>query len=336
MECAVVIHAEEEFDWYGKFNRHNDEITHHRELLTTVHKLLEVGAKVTLALDYAFINSSQGKQAIEALVALKSTNIEFASHLHPWVTPPFDECADDGTITEFHSYPGNLDKSLEFEKLKTLTLAIESLTGVRPFTYLAGRYGIGKNTYTILNELGYTIDISPSAYSDFRADGGPDFRTTTNQHFQNSNVAIFPHTSAFISKLTPLSNYFNNNPEAYRKFETSLPLRIAAKLLGLKKLRFSTEGVQIRDLKKIVSTLRDNGQQELILSLHSSSLKPGLTPYTSGRNGSSTIGEDTCKFVEWMLKTQYVQPTLVSEFSAINHAKVNQSQHDYHLGCHSH
>jgi hypothetical protein len=326
MECAVVIHTEEEFDWDGGFNRHNNSISHHQELLTTVQNLLKVGAKVTLALDYAFIRSAQGKQVIESLVAMDSPDIEFASHLHPWVTPPYDECAEDGSVTVHNSFAGNLDKALEFEKLKTLTLAIESLTKVSPTTYLAGRYGIGNNTYTSLKQLGYTVDISPSAYCDFSRSGGPDFFTTTNQSYRENELSVFPHTSAFISAFPLVGNYFNNNPDAYRKFETVLPLRIIAKLLRVKKLRFSTEGVPFNDLKKIVTTLRKNGQKELIMSLHSSSLKEGLTPYSSGRNGSLTIGDDTCKIVDWMLNTQDIQPALVSNFSAVGHSNLEHVQ----------
>lgn len=319
MECAVVIHTEEEFDWNGGFNRFNDNVSHHTQFTTTVKQLVDIGAKVTLALDYAFINSPQGRQAIEELVGLASPNIEFASHLHPWVTPPFSESDSEGNVDEYHSFAGNLARDLEFAKLKTLTDAIEALTHHAPTTYLAGRYGIGKNTYEILHALGYKTDISPSAFSDFTSIGGPDFSSTTNGHYIKQGIEVFPHSSAFLSVVAPLANYLNKKPELFARIQSSPPLKLLGKIARLKKLRFSPEGVPIYELKRIYSRLQQTGHQHLILSLHSSSLKSGLTPYSTG-NTAADIGESTVEIMTWLLNNNKVIPSLVSEFSRLEKA----------------
>ena len=49
-----------------------------------------------------------------------------------------------------NSYPGNLPRDLEAEKLRLLTEKITRSFGTRPVTYLAGRYGFGPNTGEIL------------------------------------------------------------------------------------------------------------------------------------------------------------------------------------------
>ena len=97
------------------------------------------------------------------------------AHLHPWVSPPFEE-----EVNARNSYPGNLPPALEREKLRLLTERIEASFGTRPRTYLAGRYGFGPHTGAILEELGYEVDISPAVPIDFSADGGPDYSAFTS------------------------------------------------------------------------------------------------------------------------------------------------------------
>ena len=82
-----------------------------------------------------------------------------------------------------NSYPGNLPRELEREKLARLTDRITERFGTRPTVYLAGRYGLGPNTATILEELGYEVDLSPCVPMDFTADGGPDYSGATNHPY---------------------------------------------------------------------------------------------------------------------------------------------------------
>ncbi|WP_036829761.1 hypothetical protein, partial [Photobacterium sanctipauli] len=126
-KLSIIIHAEEEFNWDRGFFRSNTDVSHGRELIDFVDDIINNGAKVTLAMDYPFIKSSDGKEVINHFRRLEGKDIEFASHLHPWVTPPYDD--DNDEVENYFSFPGNLTKESEFNKLKNLTDEIEKETG---------------------------------------------------------------------------------------------------------------------------------------------------------------------------------------------------------------
>ena len=131
-KLAIVIHTEEEFDWNADFNVNSTSVTHGIELLEFVKRLATMGAKTTLAMDYAFLNSKQGKMCIAGITQDEKTlkSIEFAAHLHPWVNPPW-ETEQKGTIPEPLSYPGNLPYLQELAKLTALTEKGRMSTEVR-------------------------------------------------------------------------------------------------------------------------------------------------------------------------------------------------------------
>ena len=53
------------------------------------------------------------------------------AHLHPWVSPPYTE-----EVSQRNSFPGNLPRDLEHEKLARLTERIAANFGTRPMVYL--------------------------------------------------------------------------------------------------------------------------------------------------------------------------------------------------------
>ena len=157
-KLSIVIHAEEEFNWDDGFYRSNTSVSHGDELIEFVDEIIQCGGKVTLAMDYPFITSPDGKRVVKHFKSQEGSNIEFATHLHPWVSPPFED--GNNEVPNQNSFPGNLPKDLEFQKLKLLTEEIQKETGTRPVTYLAGRYGIGENSAEILKSLDYKVDLS--------------------------------------------------------------------------------------------------------------------------------------------------------------------------------
>ncbi len=116
VKLAIVIHAEEEFDWDGGFYRSNTNMTHADSLIELIDEILKLNGKVTLAMDYPFVTSDGGRKVVGYYRACSGDKVEFAAHLHPWVCPPFEN--SDDPVSEDYSYPGNLSKELEYEKLK--------------------------------------------------------------------------------------------------------------------------------------------------------------------------------------------------------------------------
>ncbi len=273
----TVIHTEEEFDWSAPFDRAATAVTHLRELGRVQDIFARHGAKATYVLDYPVVSQEAGVLAIKA--AIKDQAITIGAHLHPWVNPPFTEA-----VSTVHSYPGNLPAQLEREKLSRLTDCITTAFGIRPHTYLAGRYGFGPRTLSILQELGYRIDLSAVAMSDFRSDGGPDYRDLDNSSFWQGVPAILrvPHSVADVGYLCRNGKrLYDTSPSA---LSSTLHLEgVLARCRAVERVRLTPEGFSLRHLKSATRVLVKARVPVLLFSFHSPSVAPGHTPYVRDR-----------------------------------------------------
>jgi hypothetical protein len=280
---SIVIHTEEEFDWSGGFKASNNQVTHERELFSMCENMIKLGCKITCALDYAFVDSTQGKWFIESMLSKHPQSVEFATHLHPWVNPPFANDYDK-FIDEQASYPGNLPEALEREKLLVLTEKIHAATGILPTAYLAGRYGVGPNTYKILNDLGYKIDVSVTPFTDYTAQSGPNFFSYNNQSFIKESILCIPHSTGYISYVSAFSDWLNKDYTNLPRLNRSILGKVILKLLGVEKVRLSPEQYTAMQMKKLINSLERIGIEHLIYSFHSSSAMLGGSPYSETQN----------------------------------------------------
>ncbi len=313
---AIVIHTEEEFDWNGGFFRSNNQVTHGKKLTEFCEKLIAVGAKITFALDYAFVDSTEGQKVIAYFKEHHYNQVEFATHLHPWVNPPFTENnGGKDEVDNDKSYPGNLIKELEYQKLKALTEKITDLCDTPPKTYLAGRYGIGDNTNDILQKLGYKIDVSISPFTDFSHQQGPDFSAFNNDVTIKNGVINWPHTTAILSALGLITKYFNKEPSKFEQWQKRPFSKLLMKLLRVKRQRLSPEGFALSDLKKITNTQLTLGQESFIFSFHSPSVQAGLTPYVKTPAEEAAFFQTTLDYINWFQQSCNGQTTLIKENS---------------------
>ena len=165
---TVVIHTEEEFDWGKPYDRRATGVEHMRHIERAQAIFDEYGIVPNYVIDYPIASQDIAIRPLKAFA--DSGRALIGAHLHPWVSPPFGE-----EVNVRNSYPCNLPRALEADKLGRLTEKIAESFGASPLTYLAGRYGFGSNTGRILEDLGYQVDISPAVPIDFSADGGPDY-----------------------------------------------------------------------------------------------------------------------------------------------------------------
>ena len=269
---AVVIHTEEEFDWAKPHDRNATGVEHMRHIGRAQSVFDEFGIVPNYVVDYPIAS-----QAI-AIAPLRdfadSGRALIGAHLHPWVSPPHDE-----EVNARNSYPGNLPRALEAEKLRRLTDRIEASFGSRPRTYLAGRYGFGPNTAGILEELGYQVDISPAVPIDFSSDGGPDYSGYTSDPFWfGARLLGLPGTGGYVGRLR------TGGTALYR--QVTRPLMRRAKLAGLvarlgllERIRLSPEDYSEPEMRRLTRTLLDDGKRVFVFSFHSPSIMPGGTPY---------------------------------------------------------
>ena len=137
---------------------------------TALHSVIDrFGIRPTYVIDYPVATKPEAFEVIRGLV--ESGRAQVGAHLHPWVTPPFTE---DGERREQLRVQSRA--ALEEAKLRNLADAIEKHVGIRPRSYKAGRYGLGRSTVRILQRLGFDIDISINPLMDYRAGIGPELR----------------------------------------------------------------------------------------------------------------------------------------------------------------
>ena len=274
----AVIDTEEEFDWGGGFSRAHTGVS----AMQSVGRFQEIfdrhGIVPTYVIDYPVASKEEGFRDLKAFA--DDGRALIGTHLHPWVSPPYDE-----EVGPFNSYPGNLPPELERQKLTALTEIIEANLGARPTIYKAGRYGIGAHTPGILSDLGYRVDLSFCPGFDYRSDGGPDFTRFSNapqRMGENGAILALPRTGGFTGFLKGLA------PTLYPLAASPLGVGfrlpgILSRLGALDRIGLSPEGYQLADLKKLTRSLLGEGVRTFSFCLHSPSAAPGFTPFVRDR-----------------------------------------------------
>ena len=271
----VVVDTEEEFDWSAPFGRENRNA---KSISASgrVHEIYDrFGVRPTYCVDQCV---AEDPAAIDFLVDLaKAEECHIGTHLHPWVTPPYDE-----VVNAVNSYHGNLPKALERAKIKTATDTIEQAFGARPRIFKAGRYGVGPNTIDLLKEAGYSIDCSFVPHTNYRHDGGPSFIGVPDQPFwldDARSLLEVPLTRGFSGAMAGMVG-----PSVAGLFDARwakhfmLPA-VLSRLRLLERATLSPEGMTAADQIRLLRSMLKRGKRVFSLTYHSPSLVPGHTPF---------------------------------------------------------
>jgi len=275
---TVVIHTEEEFDWSKPHDRNATGVRHMQHIDRAQDLFDGFGIVPNYVVDYPIASQDSAVAPLKSFA--ESGRALIGSHLHPWVSPPHDE-----TVNARNSYPCNLPRELEAEKLRLLTKTITDSFGTRPVTYLAGRYGFGANTGDILEELGYQVDISPAVPINFSADGGPDYSGYSSHPYwfgKQRKMLCLPGTGGYVGALhrggTPLYNRLTH--PWLRRSKLS---GIVARLRLMERIRLSPEDYSEAEMRRLTSALLKEGIRIFVFSFHSPSIEPGGTPYVQSQ-----------------------------------------------------
>jgi len=268
----VVVDTEEEFDWFAPFDRKNVGVDHMRDVGLFQSICDAARIRPLYAVDFPVATQEAGARPLREIY--DSGRCEIGAHLHPWVTPPFEE-----EVSARNSYPGNLPRDLERRKIEALLREIEARLGVRPRCYKSGRYGFGPNTAATLEELGFEVDLSPLPAFDLSADGGPDWSDASPEPRRiGAKLVQIPATSAFLG-------FARGAGPGLQRIASSPPFSWAAapailsRLGALDRLMLSPEGFLPRHHRRLTRALLDRGVRVFTFTLHSPSLRPGCTPY---------------------------------------------------------
>lgn len=269
---TVVVDTEEEFDWNAPFDRAARSTANIQYQPLAQEIMDRYGVVPTYVVDYPVADTLEASAVLRRIA--ESGRCEIGAHLHPWVSPPYEEPVD-----EYHSYPGNLPPHLEREKLARLAERIEGAFGVRPTIYKAGRYGIGPATFDILGELGFYIDTSVVPHTDFSNQGGPDFTGFPTRPFRaQANLLALPLSVHFVGALASAGSPLYPQLVGGLARQLRAP-GVAARLGLLERLRLTPEGNSLDDMIRQTQAALARDERYFMLTYHSSSLLPGATSY---------------------------------------------------------
>jgi hypothetical protein len=275
-QLIVVIDTEEEFDWMADPDPKNNTV----HAINSIHKVQEIFDEYSIVpcyvVDYPIASQAESVDILKEF--LEQGRCEIGAHLHPWVNPPFDE-----ELNRFNTYPGNLDSSLEFRKLKALTDAIKDSFGMQPRAYKAGRYGVGPNTTGIMKKLNYDIDLSVCSAFDYSEDGGPDFSGYGPEPYffgMSDEMLEIPLSGAYVGHAGDAGRALY---QFAGHFDFIRARGILSRLGIVDRLMLSPEGHTPEEHQKLVQHLYRRGVRTFTWNFHSPSVVPGMTFYTQTR-----------------------------------------------------
>lgn len=271
-QLIVVIDTEEEFDWNAPVDRKNTGVTAMDYIVRAQDIFDEYGIRPCYVVDYPVASKEEGYRALKKIHA--DGRCEIGAHLHPWVNPPFDE-----TLCPSNTFPGNLPAELEREKLIALTDKITESFGQRPISYKAGRYGFGPNTQSLLQQLGYEVDLSFCPPVNYQPIHGPDYSQCHASPFWFSDdrqLLEIPVTGDFVGWAGPCKKPIYNIGQRFKQFK--LP-GILARLGVVDRLMLSPEGFNSAEHIRLVNDLYRRGVRTFTWSFHSPTVVPGHTDY---------------------------------------------------------
>nr|WP_294526650.1 glycosyltransferase [uncultured Rhodopila sp.] len=271
---CIIVDAEEEFEWGGPVSPVGYTTSSIRHQRRAQDLFGCYNAKPTYLVTYPIASDPAAAGVLRDFLA--DGRCDIGAQLHPWVTPPFE-----GGVEERLSYPGNLPKVLERDKLHRLSEAVRNQFDLTPTVYKAGRYGVGPSTASLLQDEGYLVDTSLIPRTCYTASGGPDFSSFDYGPFwfgPGRRMLELPVTRA----LTGL--WAERFPSIYAK-AGERPFRdvhaggLLARTGLMERITLSPEGSDLAAMKRVTRALLKRGERILNLSYHSPSLEPGHTPY---------------------------------------------------------
>ncbi len=313
--CTLVIDAEENFDWQRPVQGTRYSTTNLQHL-SVLHDILDSWNVVpAYLLTYPMLQDEECVRQLRR--QLERGRCVLGVQLHTWVTPPFGQDA-----ARHLSYSGNLSPELEERKLLSLGTAFVERFGFAPTIFRGGRYGFGANTAFLLEKHGFAVDTSVAPRTDFRAEGGPDYRGFEYGPFwfgRQRDLLELPLCRSVVGWGGGAGT------AAYRalsaRWTARLPLpALLTRSHCAERITLSPEGNDVSAMRRLASGLQARDQTLLALSFHSSSLAIGGNPYVQSRADLHTFydrlsgilhhlsARTGCRFTDLLHVTNHLLP----------------------------
>ena len=307
-QLFIIVDTEEEFDWSAPFSRESVAVTAIQEVGRLQRTVAPYGLKPTYVIDYPVAATSSSVETLGGFAHAGECRI--GAHLHPWVTPPFDE-----PLVPKMSFGCNLGQPIERAKIQQLTDTIAARLKVRPRVFKAGRYGLGTTTVSILESLGYDVDTSVIPHMDFRAESGPSFLgfSPAPSVFGTARRLLeLPCTTGFTGAARRMGETLHGLASS-AALEPLRAVGILARSGVLNRVMLSPEGNTLDEMKALTRALHRDGLRTFALTFHSPSLKPGCTRYVTSEAGRDAFLDTINRYCDFFFTEMNGRPTTAEE-----------------------
>lgn len=279
----MVVAVDTEEDNWGMYEESGATVRNIPLLHLLQERLDRWGAHATYLVNWPPLLDAT---AIEVLGELsRRPDVEIGTHCHIWNTPPFT--GPGVTRSMMWVYPVEVIAA----KLRTLTTAMDSELGLRPRSFRAGKWGFGTTVALALEEEGYRVDSSVTPFIDWRFNGGPNFSGAPRHPYRFHPLRpLDPDATGTMVEVPTTIGFLRGPQERAGRLRGRLEGGLAARLgvvgvldrAGLLTRRWlSPEGTSGPEMIRLASTCVGAGTNVLVLSLHSSALLPGATPFVA-------------------------------------------------------
>ncbi|MCH2187514.1 polysaccharide deacetylase family protein, partial [Myxococcota bacterium] len=294
IRVLVSVDTEED-NWAA--TRKTATVENIRALPKAHESMTALGLRPTYFVNYPVVSTDWSGDIIRTLHC--SGRCEVGAHLHPWNTPPLEE-----SFTPENTMMKNLPAKLQRKKLQVLTQAIANVTGQRPTSFRAGRFGLDEAGVRALVELGYQVDSSVTPFVNWMEySEGADFsRAPFVQYRMDGRSEMTKPSRECPIWEVPISCGFTRRPFAWRgrlhrilenrRLRPFKLLGVASRTGVLRRVVGSPETDSIDDLVQLAHSLIQSDVNYLHLFFHSSSLVPGNSPFV--RTEKEALGLMKC------------------------------------------
>ena len=294
----ITIDFEEMFDWSD--HTHNTVSVRNINEIETFHNIcLNNGIQLTYLVTHKVL---QSKSAIDFLKNIYSGHYEIGIHLHSWNSPPIKE------IDKHNTFQCNLPSHVEHLKISNLIQLFEEKLNFKPLIHRAGRYGGTEQTLKILKAQGIKIDLSPSAGYNFTYLNGPNFKTLKNKPFWSDNdkkTLCLPLPSLrFIRGPDKLNIIMHKTLTNHPRLQNLL-----YRIIPSTPIRLTPESHTIERMKILGTAIDKQGVNDVILSIHSTSLYLGGNTYSSSLKDVKNNINNLIEYFLWSSEYLHTRPS---------------------------
>lgn len=287
-----------------------------REIPRLAELFATLGVRATYFVTYQVASTPESASVIRDLAS--DGSVEIGAHLHPWNTPP--SCGLEPRISMLRDYP------IEFQrkKLERLLAEFDTSIGIRPTSFRAGRFGVGRSVIEALVENGIYVDSSVTPLISWEGDGGPSFLDAPTRMYRLDGRGDVPTPSDTgpVVEVPVTVGFTRFDPATWPRLARLLAAArgrgvrlfgLASRLGLFRRVILSPETHTVDDMLQISRRLVEAGEPYLHLYFHSSSLVPGLSQFVRTEEDRVRLYDTVKGFVEGLREFADVRPCTVTE-----------------------